>query len=192
MNKPKVLTTFLIVALIGVWTDRALADLRGPGQKAYELAIPGKDWAVEIKLPPGFVVEKPEVSPDGERARLAGSDEATGLQLSLFLEKAATDGDAKVARDFFWKRTQASPLKMDDVRFSERNGAAVLEYIVKRVSWKNMNVYLSHDGYWVDLHLSKIQFRPADQEYFEAIMNSVRIVSSRRSPQVADGSAKLF
>lgn len=191
-NKPLSLVVFLVIVSINALTGRAMTDSNGLAQKPYELAIPGKNWAVEIKLPSSFTVEAPEISPDGEQAKLSGSDQATGLQLSLFLEKAASEGDAKVARAFYWKRMQASPLKMDDVRFSERNGAAVLEYIVKEVSWKNMNVYLSHDGYWVDLHLSKIQFRSADQEYFEAILNSVSIVSSQRSPQVADDSVKPY
>lgn len=181
-----------MVALIGVWIDRALADMKGLEQKAYELSIPGKNWAIEIKLPPSFAVEATEISPDGEQAKLSGSDQATGLQLSLFLEKAASEGDSKVARDFYWKRMQASPLKMDDVRLYEKNGAAVLEYIVKEVNWKNINVYLAHDSYWVDLHLSKIQFRSSDQESFEAILNNIKIISSQAGPRAEAGSSKPY
>jgi hypothetical protein len=192
MNRPRALAAVLTLAMICAWTNRSQAGTRGPGQKAYKLAIPGKNWAVEIKLPSSFSIESPEVSPDGERAKLSGSEEATGLQLSLFLEKAPTEGDAAAARDFYWKRMQASPLKMEDVRFSEKNGAAILEYIVKEISWKNANLYLSHDGYWADLHLSKMLFRDADQGYFETILNSVRIVSTERGSQVTAGSAKPY
>jgi hypothetical protein len=134
-------------------------------------------------------LKSPQMASEPE---LAGSDQATGLQLSLFLERAATEGDAEVAREFYWKRMQASPFKMEDVRFSERNGAAVLEYIVKEASWKNMNLYLSHDGYWVDLHISKILFRSADKEYFDAVLNNIKIVSSQRGRNAASGSRKPF
>jgi hypothetical protein len=191
-NKLRVITIFLTVGMIGAWFERAQADACGLEKQSYELALPGKEWAIELKLPSGFAIGAPEISPDGERARLAGSDQATGLQLSLFLERAATEGDAEVAREFYWKRMQASPFKMEDVRFSERNGAAVLEYIVKEASWKNMNLYLSHDGYWVDLHISKILFRSADKEYFDAVLNNIKIVSSQRGRNAASGSRKPF
>jgi hypothetical protein len=188
MNKPRVLAIFLMVGMMGARFERALADSSGLEQIAYELAIPGKNWAVEIELPSSFAIEAPEISSDGERAKLAGRDQTTGLQLSLFLEKAATEGDAKVAREYYWKRMQASPLKMEEVRFSDRNGAAVLEYVVKEAKWKNMNLYLSHDGYWLDLHISKILFHSADQAYFDTILNNVNIVLSQRGPKVAAGS----
>jgi len=188
MKKKIVFAAFLITAIFAAWAERPSALLNGLEQNAYTLAIPGKSWSIEIKLPSSFVVEEPEISSDGERAKLAGNNQSTGLQLSLFLEKAATEGDAKVAREYYWKRMQASPLKMEEVQLSERFGAAILEYIVKEVSgkkidWKNMHLYLSHDGYWVDVHLSKMIFRSTDREYFDQVLNSVKIVPSRLDPK---------
>ena len=141
--------------------------------KLYRLELPGKFWALEIDLS-GFAVRK--MPGDSDQASLEGSNMATGLNISVFIEKAAKDGDAKIARDFYWKRLQSSPLKGEDVKFSERNDAAIVEYTVKMVNWKNVNMYLSYDGYWIDIHLSKISFRASDEKSFEAILNSARIV----------------
>jgi hypothetical protein len=148
-----------------------LAPMAKP--KLYRLDLPGKSFALEIDLS-GFAVRK--MPGDSDQASLEGSNKATGLNVSVFIEKAAKDGDAKVAREFYWNRLQSSPLKGEDVKFSERNGAAILEYIIKMVSWKNINMYLSHDGFWIDIHLSKISFRPSDEKSFEAILNSAHIV----------------
>ena len=177
-------SVFLTVAVFGAWAERPGILPNVPEKNTYTVAIPGRSWSVEISLPPSFTVEEPEISSDGERAKLAGSNPSTGLQLSLFLEKAAAEGDAKVAREYYWKLMQASPLKKEEVQFSERGGAAILEYIVKeasrkKIDWKNMNLYLSHDGYWVDVHLSKILFRSTDQGSFDEILNSVKISSTQ-------------
>jgi hypothetical protein len=188
MKKMMVFATFLITAVFAAWAERPRALLNGLEQNAYTLAIPGKSWSIEINLPPGFVVEGSEISSDGERARLAGNNQSTGLVLSLFLEKAATEGNAKAAREYYWKRMQASPFKMEDVQLSERDGAAVLEYTVnganqKKIDWKNMHLYLSHDGYWVDVHISKIFYRSTDRVSFDQILNSVKIASSQLDPK---------
>ncbi|MGB8959593.1 MAG: hypothetical protein WCC00_11360 [Candidatus Aminicenantales bacterium] len=184
MKHPAVFSMCLTVAALGASAERPRILPNVLEENIHTVAIPGKSWSVEISLPSSFTVEEPEISSDGERAKLAGSNPSTGLQLSLFLEKAAAEGDAKVAREYYWKRMQASPLKMEEVQFSERGGAAVLEYTVKeasqkKIDWKNMNLYLSHDGYWVDVHLSKILFRSTDQDSFDKILDSVKISSSQ-------------
>lgn len=188
---------FLITAVFAVWAERPGTLLNWLEQNAYILAIPGKSWSIEIKLPSGFTVEGPEISSDGEQAKLAGINQSTGLQLSLFLEKAATEGDAKVAREYYWKRMQTSPLKMEEVQLSEKDGAAILEYTVKvvnkrKIDLKNMHLYLSHDGYWVDVHLSKILFRSTDRKYFDQILNSVNIGSSKLEPEPTIKAPKLY
>jgi hypothetical protein len=197
MTMRKTTLIFLAAGLVGAWAESPGTFSRGPDKSVYKVSIPGKSWSVKIMLPSDFTIEGPDVSPDGDRVKLAGSDEATRLQFSLFLEKAATEGDARAAREFYWNRLQASPLKMEEVQLSEKDGAALLSYIVKRagnrnIDWKSMHLFLSHDGYWLDVHLSKILFQPADQAYFDQILDSIDIVSTEPSSGPSENASKPY
>ena len=65
---------------------------------------------------------------------------------------------------------------------SEVGDAAIVEYMVKaymgrKVGQKNIHVYLAHDGYWIDVHISKVLYQPQDQPSLDAIVKSVQIVN---------------
>jgi hypothetical protein len=40
--------------------------------------------------------------------------------------------------------------------------------------WRTLNAFLVRDGVWIDVHLSKVSFRPEDQPLFEQVVASVR------------------
>lgn len=149
--------------------------------KVYRLVIPGKPWALEIALPPGFSVKGPEVSTAGDRVMIFANDINAQLVVSVYLEKAFSEGDAKTAREYYAKKGEASPLIKSDIKQYEMNDAAVGEYMVRefedrKIDQKNMNYYLSHDGCWVDVHISKVLYRPSDKKYFDGILKNVRII----------------
>jgi len=146
------------------------------------LATPGSSWSLEIDTP-GFNLEESNFSQDGTAARLKAVNTNNGVILSVFLEKAQTAGDAKQCREFYWRDAQKSPFKKDDLKMSETNSVALVEYTVKEysgmmVNQKNMNAYLSQNGYWVDVHISKVEFKPEDEAMLQSIINSIRFNDS--------------
>ena len=172
----KVRLAFLLPCLLSV-SPVARAAERAP--ETVTLALPRLHWVLEIGAP-GFVLTTKERIDSNGSARLFGSNEKTGVMMSAFLEKADHPGDAKECRAFYWEQAKKSPMKKDDFSMSESGGMAILEYIVKefagvKVHQKNMNVYLSRDGYWVDIHLSKVKFKPDEESLFKDILNAVSI-----------------
>jgi hypothetical protein len=156
-----------------------------------KVTYPGKTWSLVLELP-GFEIKDRSVRPDASGVRVYGENRDTGVHISIFLEKAGRAGDAKVCRDFYWKKRSRAAVKRDDVRFSERDGMALVEYLVRHfrgrlVNHRNLNAYMSHDGVWVDIHLSKIDFRPEHQDLFEAILATVRIAG----PDPASGGGAV-
>lgn len=142
------------------------------------LSTPGSSWSLEIDTP-GFTLEKRVFSRDGMSAQLKAHDSDKGIILSAFLEKAASPGDAVKCREYYWNDAQKSPMKKDDIKMSEAGQIALVEYTVKelegiQVNDKNLNAYLAKDGYWVDVHISKADFKPEDEALLQAIVKSIR------------------
>jgi hypothetical protein len=94
------------------------------GSSLRKLTYPGKPWSLVMDLP-GFQFDQRESSRDGTGLMVMGSNRETGLIISVYMEKAAKEGDA-----------------------------------------------VSHDGVWVDVHLSKAKFDPDQWPLFEAVMDS--------------------
>ncbi len=153
-----------------------------PDDATLSLTLPQLKWQVAIDVP-GFALEIKEYSKNDEGAHLVAVNETSGLNLSLFLEKAASPGDAKAARDHYWSRVKQSLLPKSDIKLWEREGMAIAEYLVKEIeeiplNQKHLNAYLAHKGYWIDLHISKTLFEPSDEALFQAVLDAVHIGKS--------------
>ena len=155
-----------------------------------KMTYPGKRWSLVLDLP-GFEFQERATRPDMTGVRVFGSNDSTGVIISVFLERADHEGDARVCRDFYRKKGRGKGLPQKDLRISERGEMALVEYTFGRVkgldlNQRNVNAYLSHDGVWIDIHLSKVKFEPSDQRLFDVLLDSVRIVEA--SPFPARGS----
>jgi len=146
-----------------------------------ELAVRGASWALALDLP-GFKLEPIETRPDGRAVRITGENSDTGVVISVYVEPAEAGKTAAVYRDEVWRNVQREPttIKRDDKR-SQRGAIAILEYRIPDyqgvpLNQKQINAVLVHGDMWVDLHLSKVRFVPADDALFDKIIASMRIV----------------
>jgi len=112
---------------------------------------------------------------DGAKAKEFSAEGKDGWMLSVFFEPAAKPGDAKIARAFYLDRMKKSPVHMDKLKLSGDGNVAKMEYMVSDIQQKHANLYLVHDGVWVDVHISKMDFTSADQAALDALCRSVRI-----------------
>lgn len=162
------------------------------GGETVALTLPQLKWVLEIGAP-GFVLREKEVTKSKESARFFADNDKTGVIMSAFLEKADHPGDAKECRAFYVARGESNPVKQEDISLSESGGMALREYSHKRIkgvlcNQKNFNAYLSRDGYWVDIHLSKVEFKPVEEKLFKEILENVKFrpkssLSDRPSPR---------
>ncbi len=120
------------------------------------------------------------MQPDG-RAYLLGNK--GDFNLSVTLERvpgaAGLDGCEKAFR----ARVESKvPVKLSDVKQSRTAGMAVLEYRVAkfqgvRIEQKNVFGCLAKGDVYIDIHLSKVSFAPADQALLMQILNSGRFTA---------------
>jgi len=147
-----------------------------------QLSLPDKTWSLGIDLT-DFNIEKTEFNKDVIGRMLYATNSRTGIVISIFLEKAAFKGDSKACREYYWDKAKKSPFQKDNIRFSEIGEMAFVEYMVKTyqgitVNWKNLNAYLAKDDVCIDIHLSKTNFMPKDEELFNAIIKSVNFTEN--------------
>lgn len=147
------------------------------------IAYPGKSWVLQIDSP-GFVVKTKERKPDG-REYLAAENSETKIYLSVMMEKGKGPADEAACPDYLTNRVQSVPPEMHptDVRSSRIAGRAVIEYLVPEVQkvavrQKNFVACLTHEDVYIDVHLSKVLFDPADEELFTTLLAKMRILDA--------------
>jgi len=160
--------------MIGCLILAGLFMVAGTGDKTNTAKVTFKDklWDLKIDLP-GFEIH--QNAPD----KLQAEDKKTQTMITITLEPAAQEGDATVCRDYYAGKLKKSPLPQDDIKTSEKGEMALREYMVKRfagetLNQKNLNAYLVHDGIWIDIHFSRLNWGEESMRDFETILNTVR------------------
>jgi hypothetical protein len=175
-------------AALDVVRTAMLAPARPPKQSAsgtVQLPAPTSPvWALAIDLP-GFRLEPIQIRETPRGTKLSGTNPATGVNVTAFIEESQPGQTAADHREDAWRKMLAgTPMNRVDVKRSERGSMALIEYRVSEyqgvaVNQKSVNVYIVRRGMWIDVHLSKVQYTPADDALFEAIISTIRFVDPR-------------
>lgn len=142
------------------------------------LSLPGIEWGMRLRAK-GFVIQEDRVKADKMGGRIVAANEEVGMTLSIFFEKVNQRGTSLDCRRYYWNLAQESPVKKEEVKMREQGQMAIVEYLVKDIEGipihqKNFNAYMVRDNVWIDIHLSKIKFKPEDEALFNAILKSVK------------------
>jgi tetratricopeptide (TPR) repeat protein len=146
------------------------------------LSLPDLSWALEI-AEPGFIIEGKEIAPKGNMTRLQAQNKTTGVILSAFIEKAPKKGDYKTCREYYWNKLKQSPFQMEQINLYESGPMALVEYFIPeylgvKVNQKNVLTYLSYDDYWIDIHMSIVNYKEGENDPFSSILKNIRIDST--------------
>jgi hypothetical protein len=82
--------------------------------------LPGKNWVLQIKTD-GFALEQSQTADDGFGRMIMASNPATGVLMSVYMEKAPHKGGSRDARQYYWERSKGSPVKKDGIKLSENS-----------------------------------------------------------------------
>lgn len=153
-----------------------------------EISLPGKNWALKLDAR-GFEVEEEEISPDGSARSLFAQNGRTRMVMSVFLEKAPKKGDSKAARAYYWNQAKKSPPRETAAKMRQVGKMAIVEYFIKeyegeKINQKHLSAFLAKGDIWIDIHLSKVKFKPRDKRLFEAILKTAKINNNFRPTRV--------
>ncbi len=132
----------------------------------------------------GLVVQETKTKPDGSGVYYSLSDEKNQLMVSFYIEPARECKDSKSCRDMILKAGNPAWENPQGMVQTEIGNVSCFEFFVPSVQGvpvKQQNLYAEfvQDGYWVDMHISKILYEPQDHELFERVVKSVKFESKR-------------
>jgi tetratricopeptide (TPR) repeat protein len=158
-----------------------------PTQIAYSLQLEASSLRLSVPKAPWTVVISGEalslnqqrIQPDGQRGYFMMTDSKARVFASLYIEPVDECKTSKECRDLVWKRGNPAWQNPKDVKLGEIGEISILELMVPEyqgLPMRQQNMYAQFvlDGYWVDLHLSKVQYQDKDRVFFERMVKSVR------------------
>lgn len=170
----KTLTAFLILLALcqPAVTSKTLDEQR------IRFTVPGAPWTLTL-LKGDLVVELQQIKPDGRYGYFYVNDEKQNLSISFNIEPVKDCQDSKACRDMVWKLGNPYWEKPQQVVQAEIGDVSYFEFFMPSfrgmpVKQQNMYAEFVKDGFWVDMHISKVLYKPEEHELFERVIKSVR------------------
>jgi hypothetical protein len=173
----------LAIAMLMLLQVSALASLQ---EKRLEFTFADVPWTLTIPADDFQLAEK-QMRADGHGVYFHLVDDKQNLNLSMFIEPVKSCADSKSCRDFIWKTGNPEWINPQNIVQSEIAGVSVLELMVPKFQGMDIrqhNVYAEfvQDGFWVDMHISKILYKPEEHQLFERIIKSVKFEPKTKAP----------
>ena len=158
-----------------------LARVDGLAQEQLTLVVPGAPWTLTFPKA-DFEMESSAVSPDGRKGHLMASDKRSGLNVSFFVEPAEKCKSSRECRDMVQNVGLARLGTVENVAAFEIDDVSVVECFVaefKGMPVKQQNLFAEFvaQGYWVDMHVSKVNSTEEDCGLLERLVKTVAFVS---------------
>jgi hypothetical protein len=151
------------------------------------VGIPGKPWRLVLDLP-GHRMAPPRLEEDGSFLVTLGEYGDTGIAVSVVLERLAEPRSARDCREHYRRLTRRrSPVTRAGLEALPHPEATVVRYTMEgsqdgAFHQKHVNAYLRHDGYCIDVHLSKEAGPIKDERLLEEAVRTIRLERRSESP----------
>ena len=154
-------------------------------QKRLEFTMPQAPWTMSLPAD-NFKLAQKQMKPDGTGAYFYLTDDKQGLNLSMYIEPVSACQDSKSCRDLVWKTGNPAWVNPQNVVQSEIGDVSFFEFLIPSfqgmpVQQQNMYAEFVVDGFWVDLHISKVLYKPEEHKLFERIIKSIRFDAKSKS-----------
>lgn len=155
-----------------------LVQAQTSNEKRINFTVPAAPW--NLTLPKdNLVVEEPQFKPDGRSGYFVMNDTKNKMTISFYIEPAVNCKDSKSCRDMVWKLGNPVWENLQNVVQSEIEGFSYFEFLLPSfqgvpVKQQNMYVQIVKDGFWVDLHISKVLYKSQEHELFKQVIKSIK------------------
>ena len=152
------------------------------------ISVPGTKGVLEMNV--GLTDWDTQVRDDGLETKLEAMHRADHLLISAFIQKVNFPASAESCRHDWWPKTKkAVSIKRDDLRETEmKDGIARVEFIIHKfrdapLEQKNIHAYLGGGEVCAEVHLSRVRFQPEQQQMFEDVLSTVRLLPDAASEE---------
>lgn len=147
-------------------------------EKRMSFTVPTAPWT--MTLPAGnFVVEERRQKPDGSSGYFFLTDNTSHLNVSFYIEPVGSCKNSKACRDMVWKMGNPSWENPKNFVSSQIGDVSYFEFLIpsfrdQPVQQQNMYAEFVVEGFWIDLHISKILYKPEDHKLFEQLVKAIK------------------
>jgi hypothetical protein len=166
---------FLVLLLVRVDTS---------AQEPLKLVVPGAPWTIVFPAA-GFEMESAKISADGRKGYFVVSDKEAGVSVSFFVEPAAKCKTSRECRDMVQRIGFAHLGKVENVATYEMGDVSVIECFVAEVNGtlvrqQSLLAEFVDQEYWVDMHISKVNYNEEDCDLFDRLVKAAAFVSKAK------------
>jgi hypothetical protein len=152
---------------------RSVAD-----EKRMSFTVPGAPWIMTLPAR-DFVLAEHQDKSDGTGAYYFLTSEQSHLNVSFYIEPVSNCKDSKTCRDMVKKLGNPSWEKPRNFVSSQIGDTSYFEFLVPSfrgmaVQQQNMYAEFVVDGFWVDLHISKVLYQPSEHVLFEELVKAIK------------------
>lgn len=156
-----------------------------PQERRIEFTLPQAPWTLTMPAD-DFQMAQKQMKQGGVGAYFLLIDETRGVNLSMYIEPVKDCQDSRSCRDMVWKLGNPAWVNPQNVVRSELGDVSFLEFLIpsfqgRPVRQQNMYAEFVVDGFWVDLHLSKADYKAEDHRLFERIIKSIKFEQKTKS-----------
>ncbi len=137
-------------------------------------------WSMRI-LGNDLDITNVKVKPDEQSAYFMMTSESTKLNVSVYIEPVNKCKSSEECRDYVLGLGNPAWGKYQDLAKGKIGDFSYFEFYrpeVKGRPLKMLDMYAQYvsDGYWIDLHISKVLYKKEDHALFEKVINSISFI----------------
>jgi len=157
-------------------------------EKRLEFTLPSAPWTLTMP-DDNFELGEKQMKPDGSGVYFHLADEKQSINLSMYIEPVKDCKDSKSCRDMVWKAGNPAWVNPKNVVQSQIGYVSIFEFLIpsfqgQPIRQQNMYAEFVVDGFWVDMHISKILYQPEEHQLFERIIKSIKF-EPKKNPNPA-------
>lgn len=147
-------------------------------EKRMSFTVPTAPWTMTLTAG-NFVVEERRQKPDGSSGYFFLTDNTSHLNVSFYIEPVGSCKNSKACRDMVWKMGNPSWENPKNFVSSQIGDVSYFEFLIpsfrdQPVQQQNMYAEFVVEGFWIDLHISKILYKPEDHKLFEQLVKAIK------------------
>ena len=175
-----------LTLLVLLFTSNLFAQAKKIEEKQMSLTVPGAPWHF-ILDGEDFELSRQTIKPDGENGYFLMKPLKSGINVSLFIERVKKCDTSKSCRDMVWKSGNPSWENPKNVKLGEIDGISFFEFLIPKIQGQKIdqhNIYAQFvkDGYWIDLHISKVLYKKGENNLLKNIVTSAKFETKTEKP----------
>jgi hypothetical protein len=175
----QVVAGIALLLTMGAGVDAAAADER------IGFTVPAAPWTLTLPAD-NFVFAEKKIKPDGRYGYFYVVDEKQNINLSMYIEPVGSCNDSKSCRDMVWKTGNPGWVNQQNIVQSQIGDVSFFEFLIpsfqgQPIRQQNMYAEFVVEGFWVDMHISKVFYKPEEHQMFERIIKAVKFEPKKKS-----------